>query len=335
MKKSMISLLLLLLLVGCAGKEERQMKRHPLESWNAGENKDAILSYIAEVTDPSSDRFIDERLRVAAFEIDGTLLCEKPYNAEVAFAMYQIQKMAPDHPEWENEEPYASAIAGDIQGLAKNGVHGLVVLMMAIYDGRGITEMEAEIEDWVKKSKHPEYGVPYSDLAYKPMLELMRYLELNGFKIFLYTAEERQFCRAWSNLAFQIPRNRVMGSEIKTEVVVEEGRKRVVFLPEVEFYNINEALPVTFGKAVGRRPVICVGNSDMDLDMMEWTASNAEPSLNILIHHTDAEREYAYDKDVRFGKLEEGLKKKGQKGWLVVDMKKDWKELYASELKRP
>ncbi len=305
----------------------------PLPSWNEGSTKQAIIDYVTDVTNPESSNFIDISDRIATFDNDGNLWSEQPAYFQLFFAIDRIKQLAPEHPEWESTQPYQSVLENDMSTLMSYGEHGLLEIVMASHAGNTVEEFEQIVKDWLATAKHPRFDKPYDELVYQPMLELLDYLRANDFKTFIVSGGGIEFMRPWVEEVYGIPRDQVVGSSIKTEFSYADGKAEIIRLPKLDFIDDKEGKPLAINKFIGRKPVFASGNSDGDLQMMQWTNSHSLPSFKLYLHHTDAEREWAYDRESSIGRLDKGLDEANEKGWTVIDMKEDWKVVYPFELK--
>ena len=309
-----------------------EQQSDPLPSWNEGDSKRAILNYVESVTDSNSTDFVPESDRIATFDNDGTLWSEKPAYFQLFFALDRVREMAPDHPEWKTQEPFKSALAGDMEGLGQQGLEGLLKLVMVTHAGMESEEFTAEVKRWIASAKHPTKKVSYTELVYQPMLELMEYLRAKGFKVYIVSGGGLDFMRAFVTEVYGVPAEQVLGSRIKTEFVMKEGKPGIFRLPELEFIDDKEGKPLNIQRIIGKKPVFAAGNSDGDLAMLQWTYTNSHKNFELYVHHTDSIREWAYDRESHVGRLEKGLDEAGEKGWTVTDMAKDWKVVYPSEM---
>jgi phosphoglycolate phosphatase-like HAD superfamily hydrolase len=300
----------------------------PLPSWADGAARDAIVDFVARVTNPANPDFVVEEERIATFDNDGTLWSEKPVYFQLLFAVDRVRALAGEHPEWKDKQPFKGVLEGDLEAVAATGEHGLLELVMASHAGMTTAEFEEIVKDWLVTARHPELDRPYTELVYQPMLELLDYLRFNGFKTFITSGGGIEFMRPWVEQVYGIPPEQVVGSSIKVEYEVRDGEPVLARLPEVDFIDDNVGKPVGIHKFIGRRPIAAFGNSDGDFQMLEWTTAGEGARLGVLIHHTDAEREWAYDRDSHVGKLARGLDEAAQRGWVVVDMKQDWSAIY-------
>jgi len=299
-----------------------------LPSWGDSAAKDAIVDFVSRVTDPASPDFVPEAERIATFDNDGTLWSEKPAYFQLMFAVDRVRALAGEHPEWKDKQPFKGVLEGDLEAVAATGEQGLLELVMASHAGMTTTEFEEIVRDWLLTARHPELDRPYTELVYQPMLELLDYLRFNGFKTFITSGGGIEFMRPWVEQAYGIPPEQVVGSSIKTKYEIRDGEPVLVRLPEIDFIDDKEGKPVGINSHIGRRPIASFGNSDGDFQMLEWTTAGEGARLGVLIHHTDAEREWAYDRDSHVGRLSRGLDEAEDRGWVVVDMKDDWKTIY-------
>lgn len=323
----LIALVCLLLVSGCA------VTRDPLPSWNDGPNKKAIIDFVTRVTTPGSVNFVPPEERIATFDNDGTLWSEQPMYFQLVFALDRVKELAPQHPEWQEKQPFKAALEGDLKRVFSGGEHGLVELVMGTHGGMTTEEFAQLVKDWLATAKHPRFKRPYTECVYQPMLELLAYLRANGFKIFIVSGGGIEFMRPWTEQVYGIGPEQVVGSSIKTKFEMRDGKPVLVRLPEINFIDDKAGKPVGINQHIGRRPIAAFGNSDGDLQMLQWTAAGDGPSLMVYIHHTDAEREWAYDRESHIGRLDKGLDEANTKGWTVVDMKKDWKVIYPFQMR--
>jgi phosphoserine phosphatase len=303
----------------------------PLPSWNEGNAKRSIAAFVEKVTTPASPDFVPAAERIATFDNDGTLWAEKPVYFQLLFALDRVKELAPQHPEWKDKEPFASLVEGDVKSALAGSDKALLEIVMATHAGMTTTEFEQTVKNWIATARHPETKRPFTDMVYQPMLELLAYLRANGFKTFIVSGGGIEFMRPWSEAVYGVPPEQVVGSSIKTKFEMRDGGPVLVRLPEVDFVDDKEGKPVGINSHIGRRPVAAFGNSDGDLQMLQWAAAGQDARFALLVHHTDAEREWAYDKDSSIGHLAKALTEANAKGWTVVDMKRDWKVIYPSE----
>lgn len=299
-----------------------------LPSWNAGPAKQAILGFVAKATKKGGPDFVPPAERIAVFDNDGTLWAEQPLYFQGLFALDRVKALAPRHPEWKEQQPFKAVLENDLKALAASGEKGLVEIVMATHAGMATAEFEALATDWIATARHPKFRRPYTELAYQPMRELLAYLRANGFKTYIVSGGGVEFMRPWVEKVYGIPPEQVVGSSIKTRFELRDGRPVLVRLPEVDFVDDKAGKPVGIHKFIGRRPIAAFGNSDGDLQMLQWTADGQGPRLMMLIHHTDAEREWAYDRQSVVGRLDQALDEAQTRGWTVVDMKRDWNRVF-------
>jgi hypothetical protein len=305
-----------------------QQPADPLPSWNDGPAKQAILDFVKATTDQASPKFVPPAERIAVFDNDGTLWVEHPMYTQLAFALDRVKALAPKHPEWREKPPFKDVLDNNLPALAASGKRGLMELIMATHAGMTTQEFEKTVQDWLATARHPRFKRPYTELVYQPMLELLSYLRANGFKTFIVSGGGIEFMRPWTGKIYGVPPEQVVGSSIKTKYELQEGKPVIVRLPELDFIDDKAGKPVGINKFIGRRPLAAFGNSDGDLEMLQWTAAGQGARLMLLVHHTDAKREYAYDRQAHFGRLNKALDDARQQGWVVVDMQKDWQRIF-------
>ncbi|MBV4358824.1 HAD family hydrolase [Pinibacter aurantiacus] len=303
----------------------------PLPSWSDGAAKKAIINYVKMVTDTAGGNFIPVPDRIATFDNDGTLWSEKPIYFQFFFALDRLKVIAADHPEWKNKQPYKAVLDNDMSTLMKQGEKGLLQIVMATHAGISTDEFESIVKQWLSTAKHPTKGRRYTELVYQPMIELIRYLQANQFKTFIVSGGGIEFMRPWVEQVYGIPKDQVVGSSVKTVFDYNNGHPVLKRLAAVDFIDDKEGKPVGINKFIGRKPVFACGNSDGDLQMLQWTASNSLKNLELYIHHTDSTREWSYDRQSAIGTLDKGLDEAQAKNWLLVDMKNDWKIIYPYE----
>jgi len=303
----------------------------PLHSWNDGKAKQSIIEFVAKVTKEGSPDFVHVPERIAVFDNDGTLWAEQPMYFQFFFALDRVRALAPQHPEWKDNEPFASLLKGDMKGALAGGDRALLEIVMATHTGMTSEEFEKIVKDWVATAKHPTTKRPYTEMVYQPMLELLAYLRANGFKTFIISGGGIEFMRPWAEQVYGIPPEQVVGSSIKTRLELRDGKPVLVRLPELNFNDDKEGKPVGINQHIGRRPIAAFGNSDGDFQMLEWVTSGTGRRFGLLIHHDDAAREFAYDRASAVGKLDRGLDEAPKHGWTVVSMKNDWKRVFAFE----
>ncbi len=324
------------LVFGCSTMQNKSVGGNvdPLPSWNDGTSKQSIVSFVKKITDKSDAGYVPPEERIATFDNDGTLWSEQPLYFQFIFTMDRVKALAPKYPEWKTKQPFKAVIEDDRQALAASGEKGLEKIVMATHAGMTTADFKKSVKEWLSTAKHPRFKRPYTDMVFQPMLELLAYLRANGFKTFIASGGSIGFMRPWVEGVYGIPPEQVVGSSIKIKFEMRNGKPVLVRLPELDFFNDKAGKPVGIHKFIGRRPIAAFGNSDGDLQMLQWTAAGDGPSLMVYIHHTDGEREWAYDRKSHIGRLDKGLDEANAKGWTVVDMKKDWKIIYPFELKK-
>ena len=304
---------------------------NPLPSWNEGATKQAITDFVARVTRQGGPDFVLPAERIATFDNDGTLWVEHAMYVQLAFTLDRVKAMAPQHPEWKETQPFRAALEGDMKTLGASGEHGMAELVMATHSGMTTEEFQKIVTDWLATAQHPRFKRPYTELSYQPMIELLAYLRANGFKTFIVSGGGVEFMRPWTERVYGVPPEQVVGTSIKTKFQMRDGRPELFRLPEVNFIDDGPGKPVGINEFIGRRPILAFGNSDGDLEMLQWATMSGGARLGLLVHHTDAVREYAYDRDTSFGRLDKALDVAATNHWIVVDMKNDWKRIFAFE----
>jgi hypothetical protein len=302
-----------------------------LPSWNGGPAKQSIIAFVEKVTDQGGDDFVPVAERIATFDNDGTLWCEMPMYVQLRFALDRVHTLAPEHPEWKTTQPYQSVLEGDWKAALAEGEKAAVALIMVTHADVTSTDFEMIVRDWLSTARHPRFERPYTALVYQPMLELLAYLRANGFKTYIVSGGGIDFMRPWTSRVYGIPPEQVVGSSIKTKYELQGDEPVLMRLPEVDFIDDKTGKPVGIGKFIGRRPVMAFGNSDGDYEMLRWTTAGDGPRFGLIVHHTDAEREYAYDRHSAIGRLARALDEAPARGWTVVDMKNDWNRVFPDE----
>jgi len=321
-RRSLPSLLAIALFASFAAAQD------PLPSWNDGHSKQSIVQFVTDVTRQGGSKFVPVDQRIATFDNDGTLWVEQPIYTQFIFAIARVKALAPKHPEWKQQQPFKAVLDGDMKALGASGERGMVQIMMATHTGMTTDQFETNVKDWIRTAQHPRFHRPYTKCVYQPMLELLVYLRANRFKTYIVSGGGIEFMRAWAEQVYGIPPEQVIGSAIKTRFEMQNGAPVLLRLPEVDFVDDKAGKPVGIQKFIGRRPVAAFGNSDGDQQMLEWTAAGPGARLMLLVHHTDAVREYAYDRQSSIGTLNKALDEANAKGWVVVDMKRDWKTIF-------
>jgi phosphoserine phosphatase len=300
----------------------------PLPSWNDGAAKQSIVAFVVKVTDPRGADYVPPAERIAVFDNDGTLWSEQPIYFQLAFALDRVRALAPEHPEWRDRQPFKGVLENDMAAVLEGGEHALLELVMATHAGITTEEFAATVREWIETAKHPETGRRYVDMVYQPMLEVLRYLRANGFKTFIVSGGGIEFMRPWAERVYGIPPEQVIGSSIKTKFEMRDGVPVLVREAEINFIDDKAGKPVGINQHIGRRPIAAFGNSDGDLEMLQWTTAGAGPRFALIVRHTDAAREWAYDRESSIGRLDRALDEAQARGWTVVDMARDWRAIY-------
>ena len=306
----------------------------PLPSWKESASRKAILDFVDRVTLQGGPDFVPAAERVAVFDNDGTLWSEKPVPFQVMFALDQVRALAPQHPQWQKLEPFASVLRGDMQGLAKSGEKGVLTVVAATHAGMTTDEFERSVTQWIASARHPQTGRPYTAMVYQPMLELLAYLRSKEFKTFIVSGGGVDFMRPWAEGVYGIPPEQVIGSAGKMRLEVQGGEPVLVKLPQIELTDDKEGKPVAIQSRIGRRPIAAFGNSDGDLQMLQWTMGGKGARFALFVHHDDAVREFAYDRQDSLQQFSKGWDEALAKGWTVVSMRDDWKAIYPESTAR-
>lgn len=308
--------------------ESRSATDDPLPSWQDGPSRQAIIDFVAAVTREGSPDFVPAPERIAVFDNDGTLWAEQPMYFQALFAFDRVRTLAPQHPEWQTREPFASVLKGDFKKALAGGEKALLDLVMETHAGMTTDEFARLVEDWLATAKHPVTHKPYTGMVYQPMLEVLGYLRANGFKTFIVSGGGIEFMRPWAERVYGVPPEQVVGSSIKTRFEMQDDKPVLVRLPEVNFIDDKTGKPVGIHQHIGRRPIAAFGNSDGDLQMLQWATAGTGKRLGVIVHHTDAQREWAYDRESAVGRLADALDLAVKRGWTVIDMKREWKTIY-------
>ena len=301
----------------------------PLPSWNDGAAKQAIVNFVSDVTTQGAPTFVAPSDRIAVFDNDGTLWPEQPLPVQFMFVLDRIKVLAPQHPEWKDRDPFKSILAGDVEAALAPGEAAAAELMVATHSGMSTDAFEAQVEEWLGSARDSRFGRPYTDLVYQPMLELLRYLRDNGFKTYIVSGGGVEFMRPWAQKVYGIPPEQVIGSQGKLRFEMRDGAPVLLKLPQVDLIDDRAGKPVGIQKQIGRRPLAAFGNSDGDLEMLQWTTAGPGRRFALIVHHDDAEREWAYDRKAKSGTLDKAWDEARAKGWTIVDMKRDWKKVFA------
>lgn len=322
----------LLIAGACAGTNlTANAQPDPLPSWNDGAVKKSITDFVARVTKPGPD-FVPAERRIATFDNDGTLWAEQPVYFQIAFAVDRVKALAPKNPQWKTKEPFKAVLAGDRAALAALGEKGMLQILAATHTGMTVEEFHQAVLEWLASARHPRFNRPYTDLVYQPMLELLAYMRANGFKTFVVSGGGIEFMRPWMEKVYGIPPEQIVGSSGVTQFKLRpDGKPMLAKLAKVEFVDDGPGKAVGINRFIGRRPVFAFGNSDGDQQMLEWTAAGEGARFMGIVHHTDAEREWAYDRKSPVGRLDKALDEGLARGWTIVDMKRDWKKVFAFE----
>jgi hypothetical protein len=307
-------------------------KEDPLPSWNEGTTKEAILNFVGRVTNPEHTDFVAVEDRIATFDNDGNLWSEQPLYFQIIYAIERVKAIAEDHPQWKTTQPFQAVIEDDKEALLASGKKGLLQLVMASHSGMTTEEFNATSKAWLEQSTHPRFNQPYHHMVYQPMLELLDYLRANEFKTFIVSGGGIDFLRVWAPEVYGIPSHQIVGSSLKAAFEYEDGIAQLRKLSQLNFVDDHEGKPIGIHQHIGKRPIFASGNSDGDLEMLQYTDANKLPNFKLYLHHTDAEREWAYDRESHIGKLDKGLDEALEKGWTIIDMKQDWKVIYPFDL---
>jgi phosphoserine phosphatase len=313
--------------------QQAAAQANPLPSWNDGAAKKSIVEFVARVTKKGGADFVPPAERIAVFDNDGTLWAEQPFYFQGLFVFDRVHALAPQHPDWKDKQPFKAVLDNDMKTLAAAGQHGLVELVMATHAGMTTEEFELTVKDWLATARHPKFKRAYTDLVYQPMLELLSYLRANDFKTYIVSGGGIEFVRTFSEKVYGIPPEQVIGSSILTKFEVRNGRPVLVREPKLDFIDDKEGKPVGINTFIGRCPIAAFGNSDGDFQMLEWVTAGTGPRFGLIIHHDDAEREFAYDRASAAGKLDRGLDEAPKRGWTVVSIKNDWNRVFSFEKK--
>jgi phosphoserine phosphatase len=311
-----------------ADRPDNAQAADPLPSWNDGATKRAITDFVKNTTTEGSPAYVRVPDRIALFDNDGTLWVEQPMYTQLAFLLEGVRKLAPQHPEWRTTEPFRFVVENDMAGLAAAGVPGLMQLLAATQCGMTTEEFAKTVKDWIETARHPRFERLYTQCVYQPMLELLEYLKANDFEVYIVTGGGMEFVRPWAQRVYGVPLRRVVGSSLKTKFEMQDNQPVLIRTSEINLLNDGNGKPVGIHEFIGQQPIAAFGNSDGDLEMLQWTASGSGARLILLVHHTDAAREYAYDAHSPFGRLSKALDEAQARGWQVVDMQRDWNTIF-------
>lgn len=316
-----------LLILLCCGVVQAN---DPLPSWNEGASKRAIIQFVDKVKNKTSKDFVPVNERIAVFDNDGTLWVEHPIYVQLAFALDRVKQLAPQHPEWKSKQPFKAVLEGDMKTLEALGEKGAAEIVMATHAGMTSEEFDEIALKWITTASHPKFKVPYTELVYQPMVELLEYLRANDFRTFIVSGGGIEFMRPWAQKTYGIPPNQVVGSSIKLKYELRDGKPVLLRLPEINFIDDKEGKPIGIQNYIGIKPIAAFGNSDGDFQMLEWTTAGSGARLGMLVHHDDAKREYAYDRHTAVGKLDKALDAAKSHGWFLINMKDDWKVIFKN-----
>lgn len=334
-----LALAILLLATACSQPNEQKEKsstpesapnevQDPLPSWNDGPAKQSILDFVEKTTTVGSPDYVEERDRIATFDNDGCLWAEQPMYFQLFFAIDRIKELAPEHPEWKTTQPFASVLKGDLKAALAGGEEALLEMVLSTHAGMSTEEFDNIVNTWLSTAKHPQTGKAYTEMIYQPMLEVLEFLRTNGYKTFIVSGGGIDFMRPWTHEVYGIPSEQVVGSSVKTQFEMRDGTPTMVRLPEIDFIDDKEGKPVGIQRHIGKRPVMAFGNSDGDLQMLQYTTAGEGPRFALYVHHTDSVREWAYDRESHIGQLNKGLDEAMDKGWVIADMKEDWNKIW-------
>jgi hypothetical protein len=301
-----------------------------LPSWNDTAPKRAIITFVEKITTEASPDFVPMPERIAVFDNDGTLWAEKPVPFQLLFAFAEVKRLAPQHPEWKTKEPFASLLKGDMAAVAATGERGVLEIVAATHSGMTTDEFTRSVEEWIASARHPQTGRLLTAMVYQPMQELLAYLRANGFKTFIVSGGGVEFMRAWAERVYDVPPEQVVGSAGKLRLETRGGKPVLVKLPTIDLIDDKEGKPVGIQSRIGRRPIAAFGNSDGDLQMMQWTMAGEGARFALFVHHDDEQREYAYDRADRFQQFDKAWDEAIARGWTVVSMKRDWSTVFPA-----
>jgi phosphoglycolate phosphatase-like HAD superfamily hydrolase len=304
---------------------------NPLPSWCEGTSKKAIIDFLDSVTSEDGPNFVPPMDRIAVFDNDGTLWSEKPYYFQMIFALERVKALAGSHPEWREKQPFKAILEDDVEGLLSGGMKALLDVLYATHGNTTSDEFEQIVLEWIASARHPTTGRLFTEMIFQPMLELLEYLQTNSFRNYIVSGGGIEFMRAWVEDVYHIPPEQVIGSSIETKYEMRPEGPVLIRTPKIDFVDDHEGKPVGIHKFIGRRPILAMGNSDGDHQMFQWTAAGKGPRFIGLVHHTDENREWAYDRESQVGKLDKALDEAHQRGWTVIDMQRDWQVIYPWE----
>lgn len=314
----------------CCLLTSQSLAADPLRSWNDGTAKKAVIEFVERVTRGDSPEYLEPARRIAVFDNDGTLWSEQPAYFQAMFVFDRIRQMAPDHPEWKEQLPYSAVLKGDMKTALEGGESALFKMVMATHSGMTTEEFETIVRQWIETARHPKTGKLYTEMVFQPMLELLALLKANDFRVYIVSGGGVDFMRVFSERVYGIPPEQVIGSRVRTSYEIRNGQPVIIRLPEMAFIDDKAGKPLGIHEHIGRRPIFAAGNSDGDFQMLEWTTSTDGPHFGLIIHHTDADREFAYDRQSHIGQLNKALDEAPSRKWQLVDMREDWKVIYPA-----
>ncbi|WP_146397305.1 HAD family hydrolase [Planctomycetes bacterium CA13] len=329
MKRAQLYVIALGLMIAFANQTMAQGV-DPLPSWQDGRTKHSIIEFVTKVTKEGSPDFVTPAERIATFDNDGTLWSEQPLYFQFVYAFDRVKQLAPQHPEWKTKEPFASILKGDIEKALTGGKEAILEVLAATHTGMTTEEFASSVREWFATARHPKTKRAYTEMVFQPMLELLDYLRANGFKTYIVSGGGCDFLRVFAEEVYGVPPEQVVGSSVNARYELRDGVPVIVKISELTFFNDKEAKPVGIHQYIGRRPIFAAGNSDGDFQMLEWTSAGKGARFGLYVHHTDADREWAYDRESHIGRLDRGLNEAGKRGWTLVDMKQDWKVIYPT-----
>jgi len=303
----------------------------PLPAWRDGQSRSAIVAFVEAVTQQGGPDYVAPAERIAVFDNDGTLWGEQPLYFEVLFAMDEVKRLAPEHPQWRTQQPFKAVLENDHEALASQGMDGVLKIIAATHSGMSSADFIDRSRAWLAKARHPRTGKPYTEMVYQPMLELLAYLRDNGFKTYIVSGGEVTFMRAFAEEVYGIPPEQVIGTTLGATFQDQQGKLSIQRLPKIQHNDDGPGKPVSIDWIIGRRPLLAFGNSDGDLQMLQWTMAGPGRRFAGLVHHTDAKREWAYDRKSKIGRLDKALDQAQAKGWTVVDMASEWRRVFPFE----
>jgi phosphoglycolate phosphatase-like HAD superfamily hydrolase len=307
----------------------------PLPSWNDGPTKRGIIEFVQAVTTQGGKDYVKPQERIAVFDNDGTLWSEQPAYFQVLFAFDEVKRLAPQHPEWKTTQPFKAVLENDHQALAASGMNGLLQIIAATHTGISTEAFIGNAKAWLGQARHPKTGKPYTDMIYQPMLEMLDYLRSQDFKTYIVSGGDTAFMRAFAETVYGIPPEQVIGTTFVTQWQLRDGQPSILRTPKLAHNDDGPGKPESIDAVIGRRPLLAFGNSDGDLQMLQWTAAGSGKRFMGLVHHTDAKREWAYDRQSQIGRLDKALDEAKQRGWTIVDMASEWRRIYPFESASP